>query len=892
MTMKKYSKYPLPTLLFMLAAGLASVSCTDDDIAKDQTNDGQNGVSFSVTDVQDAPDADLPSRATDAETYLTHSIDFNEAGTSDMCLQESTVPGVNPMKRTPQTRAWLKNTIDANFGAFACKNGSAGPDYFYNEEVNRHGQMLHPKSWNSTASTLKFYAVYPYMDGTNASQKLIQATTGSLPYVAFEASTDIANQTDLMTAETATLNHTSPGRAPHVVPLKFYHALTAIRFGIGSNLSWNKTIKSIEFQGIYKAGHFDLATKAWSNQSGAQTFKLDNLNQSTSGTLNTVIVKDGNTFLMVPQTLPSGAKIVITFADNTHVTANIGGKIWKAGTTKTYMMTEKNSNWEYKIETTDPAVIAYDQTTSTTPYTIKSYRQAPGGIEQQPVKWKVVSYQESTDGGLNFGPETQTKPTWLTNLTTESGDGGTAAESGTATVKIDVTDLLVAYNAVLQTATPKGSAGNYHDLSTHDFKGNTTSRNTANSYLISAPGYYKIPLVYGNAITNGTPNTHAYISQAPTGTPNEQFVLRTFKDHNEADITSPYINVQNSAAPATQAAIVWTDQSGIVEASSLGIEGSGTNAFVHFHVPADKIKNGNAVIAVKNASGTIMWSWHLWFDHKEVLETVKCTNYQGVDYNFTKQTLGFAYRKWEGTTYDKPRVARVKVEQTIANHGAKQFAYIDIKQNPNSVKEISSTFYQFGRKDAMPGVQTVSDGSFTENGGNNMSIRNGIQHPEAFYDWGDSWSNNPPAGYSYYNLWSMDNTTTGRNDNAVVKTIYDPCPAGFKMPASNAFTGFTTTGNGTRNQTEWNVSGDWDNGWNFNNKITSPNATVYFPASGYRVNNGCNSQGNDGYYWSAVPVIPYSRIEGCDLFFSQWNVQTKGDSEYSCGYSVRPVADE
>ena len=166
--MKKYSKYHLPTLLFMLAAGFMSVSCTDDDIAKDQTNDGQNGVSFSVTDVQDAPDADLPSRATDAETYLTHSIDFNEAGTSDMCLQESTVPGVNPVKRTPQTRAWLKSTIDANFGAFACKNGSAGPDYFYNEEVNRHGQMLHPKSWNSTASTLKFYAVYPYMDGSNA----------------------------------------------------------------------------------------------------------------------------------------------------------------------------------------------------------------------------------------------------------------------------------------------------------------------------------------------------------------------------------------------------------------------------------------------------------------------------------------------------------------------------------------------------------------------------------------------------------------------------------------------------------------------------------------------------------------------------------------------------
>ena len=894
--MKKYSKYHLPTLLLMLAAGFMSVSCADEDIAKDQKYDGKNGVSFSVTDVQDALDADIPTRATDAKTYLTHSIDFNEAGTSDICLQEWTVPGVNPMKRTPQTRAWLKSTIDANFGAFACKNGSAGPDYFYNEQVNPSGQMLQPKSWGSTASTLKFYAVYPYMDGTNTRQKLVQPTTGSLPYVAFEASTDIANQTDLMTAETAPINYTATGGSPHVVPLKFYHALTAIRFGISSNLSWNKTIKSIEFQGIKNAGHFDLATKTWSNQSGAQTFKLDNVNKSTSEVQNTVIVKDGNTFLMVPQTLPSGAKIVITFADNSHITANIGGKTWAPGTTKTYMMTEKNSNWEYKIETTDPAVIAYDQTTSTTPYTIKSYRKDPATNTFQAVKWKVVSYQESTDGGINFGPETQTKPTWLTNLTTESGDGGTAAESGTPTVKIDVTDHLAAYNAVLQTATPKGSAGNYHDLSMHNYKGvPTAQRNTANSYLISAPGYYKIPLVYGNAITNGTPNTHAYISQAPTGTPNEQFVLRTFKDHNEADITSPYINVQNSAAPATQAAIVWTDQSGIIEASSLGIEGSGTNAFVHFRVPQDKIKNGNAVIAVKDASGTIMWSWHLWFDHKEVLETVKCTNFQGFDYYFIKQTLGFAYRKWEGTAYDKPRVARVKVEQTIANNGAKQFAYIDIKQNPNSVKEISSTFYQFGRKDAFPGVNSVSDGSFTENGGDNMSIRNGIQHPEIFYGVGYSWNNNPPAGYTYYNLWSMDNTTTGFNDNAVVKTIYDPCPVGFHMPASNAFTGFTTTGGNTTNQSEFNVSGDWDYGWYFNNKLTNPDATIYFPAAGCRTSTGLlYDVGKYCPYSTASPAS--SRLNArCIMYIyirsSQEHVYPQKDSDRMAGFSVRPVAE-
>ena len=876
--MKKYSKYHFPILLLLMAAGLVNVSCADEDLSNN-AND-RNGVSFVVSDVQDAPDADLPTLTKSKEAYLTRSINFNEAGTADMCLEESTVPGVNPVKRTPQTRAWLKSTIDANFGAFACQNGSATPNYFDNEQVNPSGQMLQPKRWDASVSSLKFYAVYPYMDGTNAQQKLVYPTTGSLPYVAFEASTNIANQTDLMLASTDPIPYAAPGGLPYVIPLKFYHALTAIRFGIGSNLSWNKTIKSIEFQGIYKAGHFDLATKTWSNQSGAQNFKLDNINKSTSGTLNTVIVKDGNTFLMVPQTLPSGAKIVITFADNSHITANIGGKTWAAGTTKTYMMTEKNSSWDYKLETTSPADIAYDQTTSTTPYTIKSYRKDPATNTFQPIKWKVVSYQESTDGGLHWSAESQTKPTWLTNLTTENGDGGTAAESGTATLTKDITDRLASYNKVLHDAVQKGSAGNYHDLSMHDYKGTPIAqRNTANSYLISAPGYYKIPLVYGNAITNGNDNPSSY-KTTHSGT----YILTNFKNHAGVNITSPYINMQNGSDPATQAAIVWTDQSGIIEASSLGIEGSGTNAFVHFHVPADKIKNGNAVIAVKNASGTIMWSWHLWFDHSDVLNTIACTNYQGKVYNFTKQTLGFAYRKWDSSAYDKPRVVRVKVEQTIANHGAKQFAYIDIKQNPGSVKEISSTLYQFGRKDAMPGVQTVSDGSFTPNGGNNMSVTNGIQHPETFYTYGSTWYH----GYNQYNLWSMGNTTTGFNDNPVVKTVYDPCPAGFKMPASNAFTGFTTNG---QNGGTMNVSGAWDLGWNFNNKITSPDAAVYFPASGFRYTDSGSliGVGNIGHYWSAVP---YSTGDGCDLYFSSGHVFPQSNYyNRPNGFSVHPVAE-
>ena len=879
--MKKYSKQQFSALLLALAASFMSVSCADEDIAKSQTNDSKDGVSFSVTDVQDAPDGEMPTRATSTETYLTHSIDFNEAGTSDMCLEETTVPGVNPVKPTPKTRAWLKSTIDGNFGTLACKNGSATPDFFYNKEVNKDGKMLQPEVWTPAASTLKFYAVYPYMDGTDAKQKLEQPTAGSMPYIAFEASTDIANQTDLMTAETDVLNYTPTGGAPHVVPLKFYHALTAIRFGIGSNLSWNKTIKSIEFQGIKNAGHFDLATKTWSNQSSTENFKLDNINVSTSEVQNTVIVKDGNTFLMVPQTVPAGAKIIITFSDNSRITANIGGKEWKAGTTKTYMMTEKNSDWDYQIIGSDPATIAYNQTTSTDNYTVQSYRKDPTGNTFQPVKWEVVSYQESTDGGKTWSAESPNKPSWLTNLSLTKGAGGKDAEVGKPTVTTAIVDSLAYRNQALKNAEEKGNNSNPYNLANPT--GGEQVENTANSYVISAAGWYRIPLVYGNAIKNGNTNESAY-KTSHTGTN----ILSNFKDHNEQLITDPWITKTNGGTNKPNSAkLVWADETGLVESLDISSDGK----FLKFRVPKDKIKNGNAVIAATK-DGVVVWSWHLWFTEANVLKTTKVTNFQKKDYNFTNENLGWKYTKWETTTYSAPRKVKVKIRQLEKNGGNYKESTITITQNNGALREGCNTLYQFGRKDAFPGTDDL-EGTFTKNGGNNMSIRNGIQHPGTIYTWGSTWLD----GYNQYNLWSMENTTTGFNDNAVVKTIYDPCPAGFKMPASNAFTGFTTTGENTETESQFNINGAWESGFHFNNKISSPDATVYFPASGYRnsVNGSLFLVGYFGYYRSAVPSNDAGY--GCYLrfYFSSEvhpkELYPKKNDLRSDVFSVRPVRD-
>ena len=313
-------------------------------------------------------------------------------------------------------------------------------------------------------------------------------------------------------------------------------------------------------------------------------------------------------------------------------------------------------------------------------------------------------------------------------------------------------------------------------------------------------------------------------------------------------------------------------------------------------MPTDKIKNGNAVIAVTKG-GVVVWSWHLWFAPQDVLGTVGCTNFQNKVYKFTNETLGWKYTVWSGSTYSAPRSVKVKVRQTKGqiSPATRTEAVLTITQNPGNTRQGYSTFYQFGRKDALPGTDIIAQGSCSfDNTGGGRSIGYAIQHPDNIFRYAGTGSYHWDwCNATYDNLWSADNTVESFNDNPVTKTIYDPCPAGFKMPASNAFTGFTTTGNNTSTPSQFNINGGWDYGYNFNNRITSPDATVYFPASGYRNDlNGSLVSGVFGCYWSAVPRSAVSRSDlGCYLYFYQGSVGPLYYDGRSFGFSVRPVAD-
>lgn len=216
----------------------------------------------------------------------------------------------------------------------------------------------------------------------------------------------------------------------------------------------------------------------------------------------------------------------------------------------------------------------------------------------------------------------------------------------------------------------------------------------------------------------------------------------------------------------SSAKLLWQDSKSMISSVSL----SGTRV-----VFTAGSKPGNAVIAVENASGEIIWSWHIWHPEKPVsgLTTSK-------GYTLMNMNLG-----------------AISSEIGLSAYGL---------------------LYQWGRKDPFPGspiasggtIQTKSapvydiDGNETqilassmfESYSNNLAYA--IAHPNTCLscsptktgDWLLSDESSPA-------LWGNPEgglNVDGKYINNGGKSIYDPCPAGWRVPPADLYSNFTGSG--------------------------------------------------------------------------------------------------
>ncbi len=571
--------------------------------------------------------------------------------------------------------------------------------------------------------------------------------------------------------------------------------------------------------------------------------------------------------------------------------------------------------WSYYITTTNPNPFSYSGGSSDSG-TVISYKK--NGSTMVPVEWAVEGYYSDSDCGNQIN-----KPDWLESITL-SGAG--AAETPEHVVISCLAssaqeETIANYAQEVNSEIASSSFGNgsstsqYYNLSNPANMTSDAIVESANSYIVNGPGYYRIPLVMGNGIINGSinPKPNGYRGRA-----SDYGIV--FQDYREQAIESPYLHKSNSVegnkpGTPTSAYVVWEDQSGLIEvADDYVLSGqpisyaSGSDLYwLQFHVV--EASQGNAVIAVTDENAEVMWSYHIWV-----------TNYTPINYNAPAKSYGvdvaivphddqYSYQimpvnlGWihsgaaKRITYPENKVF-VRLKQAEGN----ATAVMCVKQNGLQLFESDGycPYYQWGRKDALwPSDGTDANRHVTcygknpeqENYVGQVNLGAAIKTPGIFYAYAGSWFRvvNQNRGY---NLWNADNAGTSVNYNTVVKTIYDPSPAGYLLPPSGAFTGATVSGNGiiggvsSRNA---NVAGAFSKGWYFWNDKTQSLA-LYFPACG-RIKYYPGSMEfvqKRGHYWTADP----SKNDGKSHFFFFMPDQINPispDGNRASGFVVRPV---
>ena len=147
-------------------------------------------------------------------------------------------------------------------------------------------------------------------------------------------------------------------------------------------------------------------------------------------------------------------------------------------------------------------------------------------------------------------------------------------------------------------------------------------------------------------------------------------------------------------------------------------------------------------------------------------------------------------------------------------------------------------------------------------------------------------------------MWSTDNDKTDANDEVVIKSVYDPSPVGYSLPASNAFTGFTTTGQNVGSPTtpftseQVNAKLPFDKGYYFYTKPRKTGNTSFFYASGFRNHNSgrFNDLSSVGGCWVAGP---YHAEFGHSLYLGARSIVHPINYFYnSFGWSVRSAEEK
>ena len=713
--------------------------------------------------------------------------------------------------------------------------------YMDNELATKNGDVYETENnyyWSDVADKLVRTFIYsPHASSINTDEKTylttnLSVTTKGLPRLVYEIPEDADKQPDLM-AGYSMIDDLESELRDNPWSLSFHHILSAVQVKIGSDFP-DGTIKSVSLKNVYKQGTYTFGCKYNNASTGVEQTKADTwsvtnyanvvfkqeLDFDAKSQKDVLIISGDNTWMMLPQTLSNNttypAMLELQFQKdgssevNTY-TCNLRSftTSWVMGKTYTYKIGDLNDT-DYTFSIT--SLNDFDYTGGNQTMSISSYKTVTNlttsAQTKSAVKWNITQY--STDGST-FSAISSGLPSYVA-LSTTSGNGHATSTNSVTTYMLATTPT---YKTTLDykstTLSNASEITTRRDLSLYDVMGNQHSggRNTANCYVVRAPGLYKIPCVYGNAIKDNATNSSAYTSTATA----DNYTLSTFLNGNNVGITDPWL--QNCGATPSTAAIVWQDASNLITASSVKIAEESGYKYLYFDIAKANIQRGNALLAVKDASGNIQWSWHIWVTDEDFTTNSKQLKSQTFRTEPTVQTytvmstpLGTVVG---GTTADfEEHDVWIKAVQQESN----KEVVVKLHQKGAtgvSVNYSGATYYQWGRKDPMPVSDLTGYSGVGRYLGSTISnlplLYEGIRNPGVFYGGYGSFgsacwfrglantqtSTTTDMGY-INNLWSANsgNTDSGKYPTAlsnekVVKTVYDPSPAGWHVAEMGVF---------------------------------------------------------------------------------------------------------
>ena len=883
--MKKNSLQMIALTLALSSVVFVSCDTMDDDF----THADSNNIRFSV----DADTDGLPM--TRATRYADSPVVMLGEGSRDTLYLHASVD-VNTTTVSKEEKAGTRgvpvNTqnfknVCKDFGVTAYTQTDQKL-YMANEKVStENGGAWSPdggvRYWPEDDAKLDFYAHAPY-EFSGSGNISISGNKMRFSYIVpTNNGEDAVAQPDIMFAYAACSRSTTNERGN--VPLEFAHALAAVKF-VANDIA-GCTINHITLKGLYGAGECTFTpagkegagvdkpsgTFAWTYSGNkkdfTQTFDVP-LNDQQSGEQKITDVNPETTFMMIPQQLEGATVEVNLTTTKDGIQHTLEGKLasgnlteWEAGNIYTYKISSESINWTYVFEVTPEIKLPLGGTSSA--YTVKSYRyRAQDPSVKEPVAWSV------NDGGIS-GTETQYDnddavvpildtaiDEIIRQFTYDDDGGGDVYEEGKSyPIVVERTYMATDWDGddTLRAAKPKGSPDSPYDLST---EGGTLSKTTANCYVVNAPGTYKLPLVYGNAIVENNVNAGAYNKD------------NKFVDYKGQHITSPYLPTPDDAT------LVWSDGFYMFKDVRL----SADKKYLIFTIDPDYIQQANAVVAVRDAGDNIMWSWHIWVTEHKINETIDYQAYQNASttYSIMPCNLGWVDGKM---VFYNPR--ELDFEFTQDKTGTKMPMKLTQAGAKLDYRDIGSTYYQWGRKDPIVALKNRNETGVEDYrpmetpeekyqykvvpGG--VSMATAIQNPNIYYvqptDGSNYWLN---TNSFTVKLWDGETRAYGElNEIASTKTVYDPSPRDFKVPFPWVFAGFVNGGTSTGN------SGGKLNGYIDSNEpfkyhvyYNKPDGTIgetVFTATGQRSSRSNLGTGAGSlwaldrvYFWTCNPAQP------------------------------------